>query len=76
MPAYHIQDEVQIWLRLKIILNVAVIRMIQKNRWSWEKIKDWCFRDHESITIEKCFKYNLDFLKSIKNKQVYKEIFC
>lgn len=48
--------------------------MIEENHWSWEEIKDWHFRDYEGITIEMCFQFNLDFLKSIKNKPVYKKI--
>lgn len=42
----------------------------------WDSIKNQHFSDYEDITyeditIEKCFKYNMDFLKSNKNQDFY-----
>ncbi len=50
-----------------------VAQTIRKNGWNWEKLKTEAFRKTD-ITIEDCFRYNLDYLKSMKNKHTYEKI--
>lgn len=45
------------------------------NNCSWKDIKDIKFIDNlDDITIEYCFRFNLGFLKSIRNKTIYEQL--
>lgn len=52
----------------------TVDKIIENNNWNWKDIRDSEYKGNPKITIKKCFEYNLDFLKSMKNKLVYEKI--
>ncbi|MCR4720523.1 MAG: DEAD/DEAH box helicase family protein [Lachnospiraceae bacterium] len=51
-----------------------VLLLINDNKYTWSNIKKWVFSSYKSITIEYCFRFNLRFLKSDRNKWIYDEI--
>lgn len=62
----------------------AVYKIIKEKSWKWADIKNIYKKDYEEVTIEgvtiegvtieHCFEYNLDYLKSPKNKVIYGKI--